>query len=143
MRSRAIGAGSVLGALAAASASNAWLVAGHRRLTIEAIQALPADVPAFFREGAAIASEAAADPDVWRNEGAPELRDRESPEHFLDLELLRGNPLPERRSSGLHVLWREQTEPGRRRDEAPGGRSFVTESLLQPVLGVERGRRLA
>ena len=42
--------------LGAVEPVDAWLVPGHRRVTIEAIGRLPAAVPAFFREGAAVAS---------------------------------------------------------------------------------------
>ena len=95
-----------LGLALVASGADAWLIPGHRRLTIEAIGTLPSAVPAFFREGAATAGDAAADPDLLRNGGTPALRDRISPEHFLDLELLRGSALPDRRSDYLRLLGR-------------------------------------
>ncbi len=100
-------------ALFATLDARAWLVPGHRRVTIEAIGALPAAVPGFFREGAASAGEAAVDPDLWRNRGTPALGDREAPEHFIDLELLKDRALPERRSDYQRLLVRLDVEPGK------------------------------
>jgi hypothetical protein len=98
-------------ALLSVSAAHGWLASGHRRVTVEAIGQLPATVPAFVREGAATAGGAAIDPDLWRNRDTPELADREAPEHFLDLELLRGSELPERRSEYLRLLGRLRVNP--------------------------------
>ena len=58
---------------------------------------LPADVPAFFRQGGAAAAHHAVDPDVVRDQALPELRSGEGPEHYFDIELLDGRDLPANR----------------------------------------------
>lgn len=101
-----------LAALAAAPA-HGWLTSGHRQATIDAAGRLPEEVPRFFRDGAAWAGHAAVDPDLWRNRDTPELAARETPEHYLDLELLRGASLPARRAEYLQLLARLGVEPQR------------------------------
>ena len=104
-----------LAVLAAAGAgpARAWLTSGHRRVTIDAVGLLPAELPRFFRRGAATAGHAAIDPDLWRHRDTPELAERVAPEHFLDLELLRGAALPDARSDYLKLLARLGVEPRR------------------------------
>lgn len=89
-----------------APGAEAWLTPGHRRVTISAVRLLPESVPAFFRDGAATIAEGAVDPDAWRNQGTPSLADRETPEHYLDTELLGGEALPPLRSDYLALLAR-------------------------------------
>jgi hypothetical protein len=111
LRRRALAAAVLLAAGAGPAA--AWLTSGHRRVTVEAVRLLPAEVPHFFRAGAAAVGRTAGDPDLWRNRGTPALAERVAPEHFLDLELLRGEPLPARRSEYLALLARLGVEPRR------------------------------
>lgn len=106
-------AAAVLVASAVASPATAWLVSGHRRVTLDAVALLPDEVPAFFRSGTAVVSQAAVDPDLWRNRGTPALADRVGPEHYIDLELLRGSRLPERREDYHRLLGRLGVEPAR------------------------------
>ena len=68
----------VLLLLGAASAA-AWLTPGHRRVAIDAVAALPAEFPAFFRAGAATVGHLSVDPDLHKNPGTPELRSARSP----------------------------------------------------------------
>jgi len=74
-----------------------WWPGGHSILTRAAVQALPEDVPAFFRSGAGMVAHGSYDPDVSKNRGTPHLRAAEYAEHFLDLELLKGRELPDDR----------------------------------------------
>lgn len=90
--------------LLAPAAAPAWLVEGHRRVAVAAVESLPAEVPAFFRDGAGTIGRLAEDPDVWKSRATPHLRDGESPEHFLDVERLRGEPYPEYRSEALRRI---------------------------------------
>jgi hypothetical protein len=98
-------------ALAAAGPVQAWYVDGHRQVAVEAVRLLPPEVPAFFREAAVSVGEAAVDPDVLKAPATPALRDRESPEHFLDWELLEGRTLPELRSQYGRLLAALQRDP--------------------------------
>jgi hypothetical protein len=74
-----------------------WWSNGHGILTKAAVQALPDEVPAFFRDGEGMIAHCAYDPDISKNRGAPHVSGAEHPEHYLDLELLEGKPLPKNR----------------------------------------------
>lgn len=71
-----------------------WWGGGHDILSLAAIDALPQDVPKFFRDGGRAVAHASYDPDVAKNRGTPVVRNAERVEHYLDLELLEGRPLP-------------------------------------------------
>ena len=74
--------------------ASGWWGDGHETITRAAIRALPEEVPAFLKEGEELVASTVYDPDLARNRSLPNLRDREHPEHFLDIELLSGRPLP-------------------------------------------------
>lgn len=81
-------------------AARAWGNEGHRMINRLAAGALPADVPAFLRSGAALdeIEYLGPEPDRWRSPAEPELNAAQAPEHFLDLELADAlGPLPHRR----------------------------------------------
>ena len=71
-----------------------WWGDGHEIVTRAAIRALPEELPAFLKEGEELVASTVYDPDLAKNRSLPNLRDREHPEHFLDIELLSGRPLP-------------------------------------------------
>jgi hypothetical protein len=71
-----------------------WWAGGHGLLTKAAIRALPAELPAFLREGGELAGHAALDPDIMKNMGLPMLRAAQGPEHYIDWELLQGHTPP-------------------------------------------------
>jgi len=84
--------------LAVASVAVAWHGPGHERTTELALQALPKDMPEFFRQGGDVVANAAQDPDMFTRPIAPiELSSTESCEHFFDVELLKGMDLPDTR----------------------------------------------
>ena len=74
-----------------------WWTGGHAILTRGAVQALPEEVPAFFRSGAGAVAHGSYDPDVAKNWGTPHVGAAEYPEHFLDVEYLKGSELPDDR----------------------------------------------
>ena len=74
-----------------------WWSGGHGIMTKAAVQALPDEVPAFFRAGEGMIAHCSYDPDISKNRGAPHVNNAEHPEHYLDLELLEGKPLPKNR----------------------------------------------
>ncbi len=73
---------------AVAGAADAWNSRGHFDVARAAALAQLGDVPEYFRWGADAIGHSAIDPDVMKEREAPLLRHRESPEHYLDLELL-------------------------------------------------------
>jgi hypothetical protein len=66
----------------------AWGSDGHKLISRLAIQYLPADVPAFLRNGNALdtVEYLGPEPDRWRNRAEQELSDTQAPEHFIDME---------------------------------------------------------
>jgi hypothetical protein len=82
-----------LGTAFAAPAA-AWHTSGHNRVARAAAAASPAELPAFFRQGADAIGEAAIDPDLMKDRVVPIMRVHEYPEHYLDWELLGDPTLP-------------------------------------------------
>ncbi|MCZ6675749.1 MAG: hypothetical protein O7E52_00710 [Candidatus Poribacteria bacterium] len=74
-----------------------WWSGGHGILTQAAVKAMPESVPEFFRSGERMVAHCSYDPDIAKNRGTPYVRGAEHPEHYLDLELLEGKPLPKSR----------------------------------------------
>ncbi len=74
------------GALIFAGHALAWGSTGHRIVGRLAVEALPADLPAFLRGPAAVQAvgELAREPDRWKGAGKMHDADRD-PGHFLDL----------------------------------------------------------
>ncbi len=99
----------ILAALAAPAWS--WWPAGHGIIARAAVKSLPAEVPAFFREGGDLAAHLSFDPDVAKNRQAPAARDSEEPEHYIDLELLGGTPLPPTRYQFLKLCADKKLDP--------------------------------
>ncbi len=96
----------VLGAVALVSGSQlqAWSAEGHRLTTVEAVTLLSEELPGFLQENLDRLAWDSIDPDLMRNSGLPQLRDREAPNHYLNSELLEDGQLPETRSEFLRFL---------------------------------------
>ena len=84
----------LLGLLMGAAPVQAWW--SHEVLTLAAVQALPETIPAFFRAGEGMIAHCSVDPDVAQEKLKVNelLEDGTDPEHYHDLELLKGRPLP-------------------------------------------------
>ena len=69
-----------------ASEVAAWGATGHRIIGVEAVRALPDEIPAFLRNPAAAAGigELAREPDRWKGAGQPHDRERDTA-HFVNL----------------------------------------------------------
>lgn len=74
--------------LAACSTAFAWDAAGHRTVAWLALDALPADAPAFLKDPATREAVTwnAAEPDRWRGEKNPFLMNGTYMDHFIDVE---------------------------------------------------------
>jgi hypothetical protein len=72
----------------------AWWPAGHKIVTTAAVNVLPEDMPKFFRRAGPTLAAYAVDPDVVKNQAVPALAQSEHPRHFIDMELLSGEPVP-------------------------------------------------
>ena len=98
--------------LSAAPASG-WWVDGHAVHTEAAVLSLPASMPSFFRGSADVIAHFSADPDLAKNPGLSLLREKERPEHYLDLELLEGQTPPDTRGGFVRLCNQLRVEPSR------------------------------
>ncbi len=105
--------GTISAGMLLAAPAGGWWPEGHSTIARAAVQTLPAEVPSFFREGGAMIGHCAQDPDVHKQREAPNATDAEGPEHYLDWELLKGKPLPAKRSQFYRLLGELKEEPGK------------------------------
>ena len=89
----------------------AWHDEGHYYIAVAATKNLPEDVPAFFREGSATIGHGSLDPDVFKNRALPQINHCETPEHFLDIEMLEGRELPPLRYDFLKLCQQMRLDP--------------------------------
>ena len=75
--------------------------------------ALPEEVPTFFRQGGAVASNVVFDPDLFKNRGVATLDHAEHGEHYFDLEYLKGRPIPAKRYDFIALCQELDLDPGR------------------------------
>jgi hypothetical protein len=116
--------------------TSAWWAGGHGIMTKAAIKSLPAEMPAFLREGGELAGHAALDPDVMKNKGLSLLRATEGPEHYIDWELLRGNRPPPTRWDYLRLCCSLNVGP----DKAGLLPYAVAEGVQQLAMGLAEYR---
>lgn len=88
-----------------ALAAQAWHEEEHDTIARLAVRLLPDSVPQFFRESESAIAHISIDPDLFAERSLPELRHTERPEHYIDLELLGGRPLPPRREDMLRLIF--------------------------------------
>ncbi len=96
--------GIVLVVLGLAGLASAWWVKGHEAIAEAGCLGLPDDVPAFFRAGSKALAHYSGDPDRWKNREAHHLNAAEACNHYLDMEDLNGNPLPDDRWKAVKLL---------------------------------------
>lgn len=91
----------------------AWWGDGHALLSKAAVEALPAEMPAFFRASGAEIAAASIDADLHKNRRMSNLDKTEHSEHFIDLELLKGKKLPAQRYDFIALCQKLDVEPSR------------------------------
>jgi hypothetical protein len=91
----------------------AWWNGGHHIFTLAAASKLPEDMPAFFRQAGAELAEISGEPDNWKRPIAPHLKVTEQPEHYIDLEYLEGQPIPEHRADLIKYYESKHIEPAK------------------------------
>jgi hypothetical protein len=94
-------------ALTATQPAWGWGSDGHMLINRLAAQYLPADVPAFVRNGHALDTMEylGPEPDRWRNKAESELSAVQAPDHFIDLEYADViSPLPRKRYDFIRDL---------------------------------------
>ncbi len=104
-----------VGALLVVNASvQAWLGEGHRRIALEAVEAAKEALPAFLVEGKATVAHCSLDPDTWTRPLAPALlHAAASPEHYFDIELLKGAEIPAGRYELLTWCAKNDVDPSK------------------------------
>jgi len=79
-------------ALCIPAALSAWGDHGHRMIGLTAAQALPEDMPRFFRDAAPQLSYLNPEPDRWKDrverQLEPALEGGTSPDHYIDMDLV-------------------------------------------------------
>ncbi len=91
----------------------AWFAEGHIIVVRAVMTTLPDELPAFFREGGNTIAHLSVDPDAFKQRKLPQLTDREEPDHFIDLELLAGESLPDKRHAFIELCQRLNQKPAK------------------------------
>lgn len=90
----------------------AWHGEGHERIAATAATWMPSQVPAFFRDGAATIAHCSRDPDLFKKPlGGEALNAAETPDHFLDMESLKGAALPGNRYAFIKWCLKNDVDP--------------------------------
>lgn len=97
-------------ALASTSLVEAWDADGHRITAYAAVGLLAEEVPEFLQGDREQLAWVSLDPDLMRMPKLPQLRDSEAPNHYLDLERLRGRQLPETRTELSRLIAMQEAE---------------------------------
>ncbi len=95
----------------ATAPAHAWWPEGHSMIASSAVEILPTDMPKWFRKGKAQIAHCAQDPDVQKSRDLPVMTEAEYPQHFIDMELLVGNPLPKTRTDFYKLCATLKVEP--------------------------------
>ena len=82
----ALGAAFFLGTLAASQPPVRWGSHGHTMASRAAVEGLPSEIPAFFREAADQLIYLGAEPDRWRTSELPPMDEAWKYAHYIDLE---------------------------------------------------------
>jgi hypothetical protein len=96
--------------LMAASQCFAWIAEGHACATKHAIELAKENLPDFFVKGASAVAHCSGDPDIFKIPlEAKQLNESESPEHYIDLEMLKGEELPNTRKQFTQLCINNKT----------------------------------
>jgi hypothetical protein len=102
-----IAVASTLISLVATQPAWGWGQTGHSLINLLAAQNLPADTPAFLRNGNGldVIEYLGPEPDRWRNKAEDELSSTQAVDHFIDLEYAElVSPLPRKRYDFIRAL---------------------------------------
>src|SRR5699024_9632145 len=97
--------------LPAAPKALAWTQAGHFYIARAAVKDLPKQMPQFFRDGIKQIAHVVNQPDIIKNAGLKQIHSTEGPNHYLDLERLRGKTLPPTRFEYIKMCYRMHENP--------------------------------
>jgi hypothetical protein len=102
-------------ALVLLASGTAWAYdgPGHYLATQIAVAGLPSEMPAFFRGAGPALASGSMDPDVFKIDELPQLRSGEYPEHYFDLEVLKGQAPPALRYQFVDLCAKEGIQPSK------------------------------
>ncbi len=101
----------ILAMLCIVCPASAWLAKGHEDVAGYAVALTAQDLPAFFESEVETIRHCSQDPDVFKMKDTPQLDSEEYPEHFIDLELLSGTPLPSTRYDFISLCYSRKIKP--------------------------------
>ena len=92
--------------LLSAALAFGWGDDGHKIINRAAVNAVPADMPSFFKAGIERIVYNGPEPDQWRSTLEPQLKNAQEPDHFIDLERVSDiGELPETRYEYIMLLY--------------------------------------
>lgn len=124
--------------LLSATLAFGWGDDGHKIVNRAAVNAVPADMPAFFKAGIERIVYDGPEPDRWREKTELSLKEAQEPDHFIDLERVQDlGELPEGRFEYIQLLY------GKRAHVTTNPDDFLPEKVgFQPYAALEVYGRL-
>jgi hypothetical protein len=115
-----------------------WGDDGHKIINRAAVNAVPADMPAFFKTGIERIVYNGPEPDRWREKLEMQLKSSQEPDHFIDLERVSDlGELPESRYDFIKLLYAKRARSAENPDD------FLPEKVgFQPYIALEVYGRL-
>ena len=115
-----------------------WGDDGHKIINRAAVNAVPADMPAFFKSGIERIVYNAPEPDRWREKSEAQLKAAQEPDHYIDLERVSDlGELPESRYEFIKLLYAKRARITDNPDD------FLPEKVgFQPYIALEVYGRL-
>jgi hypothetical protein len=115
-----------------------WGDEGHKIVNRAAVNAVPADMPVFFKAGIERIVYDAPEPDRWRSASEFTLKEAQEPDHFIDLERVEDlGELPDGRFEYIKLLYAKRARASENPDD------FLPEKVgFQPYAAVEVYGRL-
>jgi hypothetical protein len=115
-----------------------WGDDGHKLINRAAVNAVPTEVPAFFKSGIDRIVYNAPEPDRWRTTLEPTLKNAQEPDHFINLERVSDiGELPEGRYEFIKLLYAKRTRAKENPDD------YLPERVgFQPYIAIEVYERL-
>jgi hypothetical protein len=119
-----------------------WWDEGHMLVNRAAALNLPDNMPKFLRKAESRITYLGPEPDRWKTGGVT-LLNAEDPEHYLNLEMLGGMELPERRYRYYTALAAKKAKDDAAGVKPPGGEELTPEHVgTQPYAAMEVYARL-
>jgi hypothetical protein len=118
-----------------------WGDDGHKLINRAAVNAVPTEVPAFFKSGIDRIVYNSPEPDRWRTTLEPTLKNAQEPDHFINLERVSDiGELPEGRYEFIKLLYAKRTRAKENPDDYLPERSAFSPTLRSRFTSGSRSR---